>query len=151
MRWQNGAAAQAYPEHVIHGRDLRDVPVQGLVEIVGRLPGAERGRRGMLTRAWNAEAAGCRQGGRLACGGKMGQRPGRTLNMPYMFVTCKTSQSRGWLKLEAPCQVRRGDGEKCSGMPGVQRRRAPGKAGGLRAVERWSSGPGVHRTCNTCS
>ena len=46
----------------------------------------------------------------------MGQRPGRTENIQYMFVTCATSQSRGWLKLETPCQVRRGAGEVCSGV-----------------------------------
>ena len=46
----------------------------------------------MLRRAWGAEAAGCRQGGRLACGGAMGQRPGRTVNMYPMSVTCPTSQ-----------------------------------------------------------
>ena len=59
----------------------------------------------MLRRAWGAEAAGCRQGGRLVCGGALGQRRGRTPNMKYMLVTCATSQSRGWLKLAAPCQV----------------------------------------------
>ena len=59
----------------------------------------------MLSRAWGAETAGCRQGGRLACGGAMGRRPGRTVNMRCMLVTCATSQSRGWLKLEENCQV----------------------------------------------
>ena len=44
VRWRDGAAARAYIEHVFHVRDLRDVPVQGLVEIVGALPGAERER-----------------------------------------------------------------------------------------------------------
>ena len=68
----------------------------------------------MLTRLLGAEVAGCRQGARLACGGAMGQRTGRTVNMRYMLVTCATSQSRGWLKLEALCQVRRGGGEVCS-------------------------------------
>ena len=48
--------------------------------------------RGMLRCAWSAEAAGDRQGGRLACGGAMGQRPGRTANMYPMLVTCATSQ-----------------------------------------------------------
>ena len=86
-------------------------------------------------------AAGCRQGGRLACAGAMGQQPGRTLNMFVMCVTCATSQSRGWLKLEAPCQVRKAGGEECSGVCKVQRRRAAGKAGGLCAM--WGSGPGV--------
>ena len=66
MRGRAGAAAWAYPEHEVHARDLRDVPVQGLVEAGGALPGVERGRRAMLRRAWGAEAAGCRQGGRLA-------------------------------------------------------------------------------------
>ena len=46
----------------------------------------------MLRRAWGVEAAGCTQGGRLACGGAMGQRPGRTANMYLMLVTCATSQ-----------------------------------------------------------
>ena len=46
---------------------------------VGVLPEGRRGgRRVVLRRAWGAEAVGCRQGGRLACGGAMGQRPGRT-------------------------------------------------------------------------
>ena len=72
MRWRDGAAARAYIEHAVHARDLRNVPVQGLVEVVGFLPGAENGRRGMLRGAWNAEASGCRQGGRLVCGGLMG-------------------------------------------------------------------------------
>ena len=49
-RW--GSAAWAYPEHEVHARDLRDVPVQGLVEAGGALPGVERGRRAMLRRAW---------------------------------------------------------------------------------------------------
>ena len=44
-RWRDGAAARAYIEHVFHARDLRDVPVQGLVEVVGKLPGAEREAR----------------------------------------------------------------------------------------------------------
>ena len=70
-------------------------------------------------REWGAAAAGSRQGGRLECGGAMGQRPGRTQNIASMLVTCATSQSRGWLKLEAPCQVRRGGGEECSGARGV--------------------------------
>ena len=51
MRWRDGAALWAYPEHAVHVRDLRDVPVEGLVEIVGVLPGAERGTRGMLRQA----------------------------------------------------------------------------------------------------
>ena len=75
--WRDGAAARAYREHEIHVRDLRDVPVQGLVEAGGVLPGAERGRRGLLRGAWGAEAAGCTPGGRLACGGAMGQQPAR--------------------------------------------------------------------------
>ena len=74
----------------------------------------------MLRRAWSAEAAGCRQGRRLACGGATGQRPGRTVNMLYMLVTCATSQSRGWLKLETLCQVRRGGGEEGSGARGCR-------------------------------
>ena len=65
----------------------------------------------MLRRAWGAEAAGCTQGGKRVCSGAMGQRPGLTLNMAYMSVTRATSQSRGWLKLEALCQVRSGGGE----------------------------------------
>ena len=73
----------------------------------------------MLRRAWGEEAAGCRQGGRLVCGGALGQRRGRTLNMLRMLVTCATSQSSGWLKLETPscqppCQVWRGGGEEFS-------------------------------------
>ena len=57
-RWPMGQQpARAYIEHVFHVRDLRDVPVQGLVEIPGVLPGAERRRRLMLRRAWAAEAA----------------------------------------------------------------------------------------------
>ena len=64
---------------------------------------------------------GCRQGGRLACGGAMGQRPRRTAwNMLCMSVTCPTSQSRGWLKLGALCQVRAGGGEKWSHMTGAE-------------------------------
>ena len=98
MRWRDGAAARAYIEHFVHDRDLRDVPVQGLVEIAGVLPRVERGGRKMLRRALGAAEAGCRQGGRLVCGGAMGQRSGRTRNMLCMFVTCATSQSRGWLK-----------------------------------------------------
>ena len=50
MRWRAGAAARAYREHVSHACDLRDVPVQGLVEAGGVLPGVERGRRGILRR-----------------------------------------------------------------------------------------------------
>ena len=52
MRGRAGAAAWAYPEHEVHARDLRDVPVQGLVEAGGLLPGVERGRRAMLRRTW---------------------------------------------------------------------------------------------------
>ena len=78
VRGRDGAAARAYIEHVNHARDLRDVPVQGLVEAGGGLPGAERARRGVLRRAWCTAAAGCRQGEKLVCGGAMGQRPGRT-------------------------------------------------------------------------
>ena len=78
VRWRDGAAARAYMEHVSHARDSRDVPVQGLVEIAGVLPRVERGGREMLRRALGVAAAGCRQGGRLACGGAMGQRLGRT-------------------------------------------------------------------------
>ena len=111
----------AYFEHVSHVCDLRDVPVQRLVEVGGILSGEERG---MLRRAWGAAAAGCRQGGRLACGGAMGQRPWRTKNMFLMSVTCATSQSRCWLKLEAYCQVQRGEGEHCSGARAVQSRQA---------------------------
>ena len=70
----------------------------------------------MLLRAWDAAAACCRQGGRLACGGAMGQRPGRTRNMLPMSVTCATSQSKGWLKSQAFCQVRRGVAEEFSGV-----------------------------------
>ena len=92
VRWRDGAAARAYPEHRFHARDLRDVPVQGLVEAGGALPGVESESRGMLRRAWGAEAAGCTQGGRLVCGRAMEQRAGRTLNMYAMFVTCATSQ-----------------------------------------------------------
>ena len=55
------------------------------------------------------------------CGDAMGQRPGRTQNMLVMLVTCATSQSRGWLKLEAYCQVRREGREECSGARGVPR------------------------------
>ena len=88
---------------------------------------------------------------RLWAGGhavaRWGSGPERTLNMSPMFVTCATSQSRGWLKLEASCQVRKGE---CSGVRGVQRRRAAGKVGGSRAVARWGSGPGVPRTCFSC-
>ena len=65
--------------------------------------------------------------------------------MNRMFVTCATSQSRGWFKLDAPCQeVRRGRGEVCSGEGGLWRR-AVGKAGGSRAVAQWgsTSGPDV--------
>ena len=77
----------------------------------------------------------------------MGLRPGRTLNIANMLLTCATSQSRGWLKLEASCQVRRRKGEECSGDAwGVQR-------GGLQARQeaRVCGGaigqrPGVHRT-----
>ena len=46
----------------------------------------------MLRRAWGAEAAGCRQGGRFVCGNAIGQRPGRSENIHSMFVTCATSQ-----------------------------------------------------------
>ena len=67
-----------------------------------------------------AEPVGCGQGGRLVCGGTMGQRPGRTQNMYPMFVTRATSQSRGWLKLLAPCQVWRGGGEECLGVRGCR-------------------------------
>ena len=73
-----GQRPRAYIEHGSHVRDLRDVPVQGLVEAGGALPVVERGRRGMLRLCVGAEAAGCRQGGRLVGGGAMGQRPGRT-------------------------------------------------------------------------
>ena len=75
VRWRDWAAAQAYLEHVFHAHDLRDVPVQGLVEAGGTLPGAERGRRGMLRRAWGAErrraagkAGGSRVMARCGCG-----------------------------------------------------------------------------------
>ena len=55
----------------------------------------------MLRRAWGAEAAGCRQGGRFVCGGAIGQRPRRTENIHSMFVTCATSQEpMGPLKVE---------------------------------------------------
>ena len=78
MRWRDGAAARAYREHVPHARDLRDVPVQGLVEAGGVLPGAEREARSAQARV------GCRGGGLQArrearvCCGAMRQRPGRT-------------------------------------------------------------------------
>ena len=78
VRWCDGAAARAYIEHEPHARDLRDVPVQGLVEAVGALPGVERGRRGVLRCAWVHRDVGCRQGGKRVCGGAMGQRPGLT-------------------------------------------------------------------------
>ena len=148
VRKRDGAAARAYIEHGSHARDSRDVPVQGLVEAGGVLPGAERREaRDAQARVRCAAAAGCRQGKKLACGGAMeGSKPGRTWNMSRMLVTCATSQSRGWLKLEASCQVRRGGGEGCSGARGVQRRRAAGKAGGSCAVARWGSGPRVPRT-----
>ena len=42
MRWPDGVVARAYIEHVIHVCDLRDVPVQRLVEAGGALPGEER-------------------------------------------------------------------------------------------------------------
>ena len=61
-----------------------------------------------------AEAAGCRQGTRLAFGGAMRQLPGRTENMPPMSLTRATSQSKGWLKLEAYCQVQKVEGHECS-------------------------------------
>ena len=77
--WEgDGAAGRAYIEHVCHVRDLRDVPVQGLVEAGGVLPGAEREARSAQARV------GCRGGGLQArrearvCGGTMGQRPGHT-------------------------------------------------------------------------
>ena len=153
VRWRDGAAARAYIEHAVHARDLRDVPVQGLVEAGRLLPGAERREaRSALRRAWGGEAAGGRQGGRLACGGAMGQRPGRTANIQYMFVTCATSQSKDWLKLETPCQVRREVGEECSG------KRVWCSGGGLQARRqarvrgaRLGSGPGVPGTCIPCS
>ena len=88
----------------------------------------------MLRRACGAEEAGS---SRVRWRDR-GSGPGRTENMPYMLVTCATSQSRGWLKLEAYCQVRRGGGEECSVVRGVQRRRAAGKA-----VARRGSSPGV--------
>ena len=56
----------------------------------------------MLRRAWGAErlrAAG-KAAGSLA-GSRWGSGPGRTWNMPSMFLTCATSQSRGWLKSRA--------------------------------------------------
>ena len=51
----------------------------------------------MLRRACGAEEAGS---SRVRWRDR-GSGPGRTENMPYMLVTCATSQSRGWLKLEA--------------------------------------------------
>ena len=56
VRWCEGAAARAYREHGAHARDLRDVPVQGLVEAAGALPGAEGEARGAEARV-DAEAA----------------------------------------------------------------------------------------------
>ena len=54
MRGRAGAAAWAYPEHASHACDLRDVPVQWLVEagdtlLPAALPGVERRRRGILS------------------------------------------------------------------------------------------------------
>ena len=89
-----GAAARACLEHHVHARDSPDVPVQGLVE-AGSLPGVERGEARDAPARMVAEAAGCRQGGRLVCGGAMGQRPGLTMNINHMVVTCATFQSRG--------------------------------------------------------
>ena len=40
-----------------------------------------RGGEGCSGERVGEEAAGCRQDGRLACGGAKGQRPGRTENM----------------------------------------------------------------------
>ena len=119
MRGRAGAAAWAYPEHEVHARDLRDVPVQGLVEAGGLPARCREGEASHAQARVGAEAAGCRQGGRLVCGGALGQRRGRTLNMLRMLVTCATSQSSGWLKLETPscqppCQVWRGGGEEFS-------------------------------------
>ena len=70
------AVAQAYPEHVFHVCDLRDVPVQGLVEIVGALPGAERGRRGMLRHAWGAEGRAAGKAGGFLAVARWGSGPG---------------------------------------------------------------------------
>ena len=77
VRWRDGSAARAYPEHVFHVRDLRDVPVQGLVEAGGALPGAERGRRGLLRPARGVQrrrAAGKAGGSRAVA--RWGSGPG---------------------------------------------------------------------------
>ena len=94
----------------------------------------------MLRRACGAEEAGS---SRVRWRDR-GSGPGRTENMPYMLVTCATSQSRGWLKLEAYCQVRRGEGEECS------QARVGCRGGALQARQearvRWRDGaaaPGV--------
>ena len=147
VRWRDGAAARAYIEHGSHARDSRDVPVQGLVEAAGVLPGVERGRREMLRRAWvQRRRLHARREARVRWR-DVGQRPGLTLNMYSMFVTRPTSQSRGWLKLEAYCQVRRGGGKECSQACVGCRGGGPQARREVRV--RWRDGAaalGVHRT-----
>ena len=70
----------AHGKHDNHVPDTGGVPAEGLVEGLRPLPRvASRGNG--AGHAWGAAGAGCRQGGRLVCGGAMGQRPGRTTNM----------------------------------------------------------------------
>ena len=73
----------------------------------------------------------------------MGQRPGLTLNMSLMYVTFATFQSRGWLKLSADCQARRGGEARDAEARVDAEAAAAGKAGGSCAVARWGSGPGL--------
>ena len=140
MRLRNGAAlaARTYLEHVLHVRDVRDVPVQGLVEAGGELPGAGLQARWEAGVRWRNGAAA----------------------RAYMEHVFHVRDLR-----DVPVQeLVKAGGALPVGLPGaergrramlrracVQRRRAAGEAGGLCAVARWGSGQSVPRTCCTCS
>ena len=154
MRWRDGAAARAYIEHLYHVLDLRDVPVKGLVEAGGVLPCAERDGRGMLRPCVVVQR---RRAAGKAAGSRVRWRNGAAARAYREHAEhardLRDVPVQGLVEAgEVRCHVwQRGGRGMLIATRGVQRRRAPGKAGGSRAVARWGSGPGVHRTCGTCS
>ena len=149
-RWRDGAAARAYIEHVFHARDLRDVPVQGLVEVVGKLPGAEREAR-------KAQACvGCSGGGLQARWEARVRRRDGGAARAYQEHSVHARDLRdvpvqGLVEIVGVLPVVERGRRGMLRHAWVQRRRAARKAGGSLAVARWGSGPGVPRTCMPCS
>ena len=157
MRLRNGAAlaARTYLEHVLHVRDVRDVPVQGLVEAGGELPGGERGGGGEECSGVRCRGAGLQA--RWEAGVRWRNGAAARAYIEHVFHVRDLR--------DVPVQeLVKAGGALPVGLPGaergrramlrracVQRRRAAGEAGGLCAVARWGSGQSVPRTCCTCS